>query len=65
MLPCAEMEIVFGKDTVQFKATAIDNTVGFKVITELRNLENELYTVTQKWEFHRKRSEEAEESLQK
>jgi hypothetical protein len=46
MLPYAEMEIVFGMDMVQFKETAINKTVGFTEITELRNIEKELYTVT-------------------
>ena len=50
---------------LKFKERAINNTVGFTEITELRNLEKELYTVTQKWEFHRKRTEEAEETLRK
>jgi hypothetical protein len=63
MLPYAEMEIVFGKETVQFKEAAINNTIGFTEITELRNREKELYTVTKKWEFYRKRIEEAEETL--
>jgi hypothetical protein len=43
MLPSAEIEIVFGKVTVQLKDTAINYTVGFTEITELRNLEKELY----------------------
>jgi len=65
MLPHAEMETVFGKEAVQFTVTAIMKTVGFTEIAELRNLEKELYTVTEKWGFHRKRTEEAEEILRK
>ena len=38
MLPYAEMEIVVGKEMVQLKEAAINYTVGFTEITELRNV---------------------------
>jgi hypothetical protein len=62
MLPCAETDT--GQETAQFKETAIKKIVGFTKITESRNLEKELYTVT-KWEFHMKRTEEAGETIRK
>ena len=59
------MEIVFGNEAVQFKETTIKKTVRFTEITELRNLEKELYTVTEECGFRKKRTEEAEETLRK
>jgi len=53
MLPYAETE------------TAIKKPVGLTEITELRSVEKELYTVTEKWEFHRRRTEDADETLRK
>jgi hypothetical protein len=57
MLPYAE--IVIRKEAALLKETAIKKIVGFAKITESRNTEKELYTVTNKWEFHTNRTEQA------
>ena len=46
MLPYAEMEIVVGKEMVQLKEAAINYTVGFTEITELRNVKKIIVRVT-------------------